>query len=60
MEHLFENLSVPGRKLEKEPEKVDAIEWFPFDYRLHSQGNFKLWEQCVLISANKLVSCLWR
>jgi Zn-dependent peptidase ImmA (M78 family) len=45
--------------LELEPEKIDAIEWFPEDYRIRYKKDWKLWEQCYKVSENGLVSCLW-
>lgn len=44
---------------ESEPEKVDAIEWFPEDYQIKYKKDWKLWEQCYKVSENDLVSCLW-
>lgn len=46
-------------KIEPQPEKVDAIEWFPEDYQIKYKKNWKLWEQCYQISQKELVSCLW-
>lgn len=45
--------------IESEPEKVDAIEWFPEDYQIKYKSDWKLWEQCFPIGKNGLVSCLW-
>jgi len=45
--------------LESEPEEIDAIEWFPEDYKIHKKKDWKLWEQCYKISEDGLVSCLW-
>ncbi len=44
---------------ESEPEKIDAIEWFPEDYKIKYQRDFQLWEQCYNISDKGIVSCLW-
>ena len=46
-------------QLETKPEKVDAIEWFPEDYRIKSDPDCKLWEQCYPVAGNCLVSCIW-
>ena len=45
--------------LELEPEKIDAIEWFPEDYQIQYKKDWKLWEQCYQVSENGIVSCLW-
>jgi Zn-dependent peptidase ImmA (M78 family) len=45
--------------LESDPEKVDAIEWFPEDYQIKYKKDWKLWEQCYRVSEQGLVSCLW-
>jgi len=46
-------------KIESEPEEIDAIEWFPEDYRIKYDKDRKLWEQCYEVSEKGLVSCLW-
>lgn len=48
-----------GRKLEREPIQVDAIEWFPDNYKLQHENTYKLWEQCFQVSTNGLIVCLW-
>ncbi|MES2648113.1 MAG: ImmA/IrrE family metallo-endopeptidase [Bacteroidota bacterium] len=48
-----------GKSLEKIPVKIEAIEWFPDDYKLQNNENWKLWEQCYQVSPNGLISCLW-
>ena len=45
--------------VEAEPEKVDAIEWFPEDFNIKFRKEIKLWEQCYKVSDNGLVSCIW-
>ena len=45
--------------LENDPEKVDAIEWFPEDFQIKYKSDWKLWEQCYRIGENSIVSCLW-
>lgn len=45
--------------VESEPEKIDAIEWFPEDFQIRFKKDWKLWEQCYKVSENGLVSCLW-
>jgi len=45
--------------LETQPEKVDAIEWFPEDFQIKYKSDWKLWEQCYQVGHNALVSCLW-
>lgn len=45
--------------LESEPDKIDAIEWFPEDYQIRYKKDWKLWEQCYRVSEHGLVSCLW-
>ena len=45
--------------VEKKPEKVDAIEWFPEDFQIKYKKDWKLWEQCYRISETDLISCLW-
>lgn len=57
-------LSVAGdyfyqNRLEEKPEVVDAIEWFPEDFNIKHQTDFKLWEQCYKVSDNGVVSFLW-
>lgn len=44
------------KQYENEPEKVDAIEWFPKDFKA---PNVKLWEQCYPVSSSGFISCLW-
>ena len=44
---------------ESEPEKIDAIEWFPEDFQIKFNKDYTLWEQCYKVSENGLVSCLW-
>lgn len=44
---------------ESEPEKVDAIEWFPEDFQIKFKKDWKLWELCYKVSESGLVSCLW-
>lgn len=48
-----------GKQLEQSPVKVDAIEWFPDDYKLRDRTDWKLWEQCFQVSNNGLMVCLW-
>jgi len=45
--------------LEAQPEKVNAIEWFPEDFQIKYKANWKLWEQCYQVGQKALVSCLW-
>lgn len=45
--------------LETQPEQVDAIEWFPEDYKIKYNMDCKLWEQCYPVSENGIVSCIW-
>jgi Zn-dependent peptidase ImmA (M78 family) len=45
--------------IEDQPEKVEAIEWFPEDYQIKYKSDWKLWEQCFPVGHNSLVSCLW-
>jgi len=52
-DHFYHN------NLESEPEEIDAIEWFPEDYKINYDKDRKLWEQCYKVSENGLVSCLW-
>jgi Zn-dependent peptidase ImmA (M78 family) len=45
---------------EKKPDKVDAFEWFPDDYQLHSQTRKRfLWEQCFRVSDDAILTCIW-
>lgn len=46
-------------KLESEPEEIDAIEWFPEDYKIKYDKDRKIWEQCYKVAENGMVSCLW-
>jgi len=46
-------------QIEPDPEKVDAIEWFPDDYKLHAEPDYQLWEQCYKVSPKGFISCLW-
>lgn len=48
-----------GRNLEPKPAQVDAIEWFPEDYKLQNNEKWKLWEQCFPVSQYGLIVCLW-
>lgn len=48
-----------NKGLEKKPEKVDAIEWFPSDFKIKDDPDCQLWEQCFPVSTNGLISCLW-
>lgn len=48
-----------GKGLEQSPVKVNAFEWFPNDYKLRSNNEWKLWEQCFQVSQNGLMVCLW-
>lgn len=45
--------------IEDDPEKVDAIEWFPEDFQIKYKSDWKLWEQCYRVGDNCIVSCLW-
>lgn len=47
------------QRIEPNPEEIDAIEWFPEDYKLKRAPESKLWEQCYRIASNGLISCLW-
>lgn len=44
---------------ESQPEKIDAIEWFPEDFEIEYKRDWKLWEQCYKVSGTGIVSCLW-
>lgn len=45
---------------EPRPAKVDAIEWFPEDYKLmNGDTSQKLWEQCFPVSRDGILTCLW-
>ncbi|PWV55525.1 ImmA/IrrE family metallo-endopeptidase [Chitinophaga sp. S165] len=44
---------------EAAPAKVDAIEWFPDDFRAQKDPQRKLWEQCFPVSETSLVTCIW-
>jgi len=44
---------------EVEPEKVDAIEWFPEDRIMKYKNDWKLWEQCFPVSDNGIIACIW-
>lgn len=48
-----------GKRLEEKPVQVDAIEWFPDDFKLQQNNKWKLWEQCFQVSPNGLMICLW-
>ena len=45
--------------LSDEPEKVDAIEWFPEDFKIKFNTKCQLFEQCYKVSENGILSCLW-
>ena len=47
------------KMLENMPERVDAMEWFPDDFKLIDRPKWQLWEQCYKISEAGLISCLW-
>ncbi len=44
---------------EKKPAKVDAMEWFPEDYKCQKDEKPKLWEQCFPTTKNSILTCLW-
>lgn len=44
---------------EEKPEKIEAIEWFPNDYKIKYYKNLILWEQCYRVSQKGLISCIW-
>jgi len=48
-----------NNSLETQPEKVNAIDWFPEDFQIKYKKDWKLWEQCFQVSDNGLISCLW-
>ncbi|GAA4334932.1 ImmA/IrrE family metallo-endopeptidase [Flaviaesturariibacter amylovorans] len=48
-----------GKPLENKPVQVDAIEWFPDDFKLRDNAKRKLWEQCFRVSQKGLMVCLW-
>ncbi len=48
-----------GKPLEEKPVTVDAIEWFPNDFKLQFKKDWKLWEQCFQVAPNGLMACLW-
>ena len=48
-----------GKKLESKPVQVEAIEWFPEDYKLKDNKSWRLWEQCYQVSSDGLMVCLW-
>lgn len=41
------------------PEKINAIDWFPEDYRAQKDESQQLWEQCFPASKDSIVTCLW-
>lgn len=43
----------------KSPEKINAIDWFPDDYRAQKDESQQLWEQCFPASEDSIVTCLW-
>ena len=46
--------------VEPKPVKVDAIEWFPEDYKLiNGDTSQKLWEQCFPATRESILTCLW-
>lgn len=47
------------KRYEELPEQIDAIEWFPEDYKIKYQPETKLWEQCFKVSEHGIISCLW-
>lgn len=44
---------------EKEPELVDALDWFPEDRNIEDYQNWRFHEFCIPVSKNGLVSFLW-
>ena len=44
---------------EERPELVDAMEWFPTDFKLKYDSGFQLWEQCFQVSSVGMITCLW-
>lgn len=44
---------------ETEPDRVDAIQWFPDNFQLQRDPEYKLWEQCYPVSESGFISCLW-
>lgn len=43
----------------KEPELVEAIDWFPEDFNIKKYKNWKFREQCFSVSDTGILSCLW-
>lgn len=41
------------------PQVVDAVEWFPEDFKIKNKSNWKLMEQCYRVSPKGIISCLW-
>lgn len=48
-----------GEGLEKEPVLVDAIDWFPEDFRAIDSPEDQIFEQNFQIGKNGLLCCLW-
>jgi hypothetical protein len=46
-------------RTEAQPEKVQAIEWFPEDYTCQRETDAQLWEQCFRVAEKGIISCLW-
>ena len=46
-------------RVERQPEKVQAIEWFPEDFKCQREPDTQLWEQCYRVAENGIISCLW-
>ena len=43
----------------KDPELVEAIDWFPQDFNIERYKNWKFKEQCFSVSETGILSCLW-
>jgi Zn-dependent peptidase ImmA (M78 family) len=48
-----------GRGVEDVPVEIDALDWFPDDFKLKAYGDANLWEQAIPVSSNGVISCLW-
>jgi len=46
-------------KLADEPELTKAIEWFPEDFNIKYYKELDLLEQCIKVSKNSVLTCLW-
>jgi len=46
-------------ELETEPDLTKAVEWFPEDFDIERYKDWDFYEQCVHVSKDSVLACLW-